>query len=256
MRRHTHSLLLGVALAVTGAWPAAGQRRRVRPPEDYTRFNVAYDGRFTFVRIRYAPAPGGRGFYGVPGWAHDYPRAERNFEQILREVTRIDPYMGGSNVLMLDDPELFKYPVAYLSEPGYWVLSEAEAEGLRAYLLKGGFLIVDDFTGYDWFQFADQMQRVLPDHRLVELDASHPIFDAFFHIETLDTFVHPYFAVTPEFRGIFEENDPTKRLMVIVNYNNDIGDYWEWSDVGFLPIDLSNEAYKLGVNYVVYGMMH
>ena len=68
---------------------------------------------------------------------------------------------------------------------------------------------------------------------------------------------HPSnYNVIPEFFGIFEDNDPNKRLMVIANYNNDIGDYWEWSDAGFLPIDLSNEAYKLGVNYIVYAMTH
>ena len=91
--------------------------------------------------------------------------------------------------------------------------------------------------------------------RLVRLDTSHPIFDSFFRITTLD-YRHPYFGHPSEFYGIFEDNDPSKRLMVIVNYNNDIGDYWEWSDAGFVPIELSNEAYKLGVNYLMYALTH
>jgi hypothetical protein len=94
---------------------------------------------------------------------------------------------------------------------------------------------------------------VLPDARLVRLEASHPIFDAFYRIGSLD-FNHPYFRVRSEFYGIFEDNDPAKRLLAIVNYNNDISEYWEWSDSGLFPVDLSNEAYKLGVNYIMYGM--
>ena len=74
-------------------------------------------------------------------------------------------------------------------------------------------------------------------------------------IESLD-FDHPYYGVKAQFLGIFEDNDPSKRLLAIVNYNNDVSEYWEWSDQSFLPIPLSNEAYRLGVNYVVYGMTH
>jgi hypothetical protein len=163
--------------------------------------------------------------------------------------------LDGGNILAADDPELFKYPVAYLCEPGFWTVTNEEAESLRNYLRKGGFLIIDDFVGEQWFNFVERMRQVLPDGRLVPLEVSHPIFHAFFDLESLDH-VHPNFGAQAEYHGIFEDNDPTKRLMVIVNYNNDIGDYWEWSDAGFIPIELSNEAYKLGVNYVVYAMTH
>ena len=63
-------------------------------------------------------------------------------------------------------------------------------------------------------------------------------------------------AASPIFRGIFEDNDPKKRLMVVVNYSTDISDFWEFSATGFRPIDESNEAYKLGVNYIIYGLTH
>jgi hypothetical protein len=254
--------LMIVALLIVGVTATAvaqrGQRGRAPRGGDYKAYNVPYDGRFTFVRLRFTPAAGRRGFGrgGGQWWDHDYPRAERNFAKILSEVSHVQPYMGGSNILSLDDPELYQYPVAYMSEPGHWALTESEAQGLRDYLLKGGFVIFDDFAGYDWYNFAEQMGRVLPEARLLPMEESHPIFDAFFRIENLDGFVHPNYNVTPEFFGIFEDNDPNKRLMAIVNYNNDIGDYWEWSDAGFLPIDLSNEAYKLGVNYIVYAMTH
>ena len=98
-------------------------------------------------------------------------------------------------------------------------------------------------------------REAFPKLSLVRLDASHPIFDSFFRIESLD-FSHPYFGVKAEFWGAYEDNDPTKRLLMIANYNNDIGDYMEYSDEGFLPIALTNEAYKLAVNYVMYAMTH
>jgi hypothetical protein len=143
-----------------------------------------------------------------------------------------------------------------MSEPGYWTMTESEVEAFRSYLLKGGFVIFDDFAGSHWFNFEEQLRRVLPEHQLVRLDASHPIFHSFYDIETLDTFYHPLQGIPSTFYGVFEDNDPSKRLMLIANYNNDIGDAWEWSDTGWLPIDLTNEAYKLGINYIVYAMTH
>jgi len=247
------------ALDVRGVHAAA-----LRQDSDYTIDNAPYDGRFTFARIRFDPSEGfggGRSFWGRRDlkWDHDFPRAERNFMRILTEVSTLRPYMDGGNVLAVDDPELFKYPLAYLCEPGYWTPSDEEAAALRAYLAKGGFLIFDDFFGSHWYTFEKSMQKVLPGARLVELDVSHPIFDSFYRIESLD------FGATgpggsprgrPQFFGIFEDNDPDKRLIAVANYNNDIGDYWEWSDAGFVPIQISNEAYKLGVNYVIYAMTH
>ncbi len=246
-----------LAIGLVCVEPLAAQSRRSRP-EDFAALNVGYDGRFTFVRLRYTPLPGntrGGYFRGDLKWDHDYPRAERNLTRIIAEITAMEPYVGGGNILTVDDPELFRYPVAYLAEPGFWSLTSAEAESLRNYLLKGGFLIIDDFAGGQWFNFEQRMRDVLPDGRLVRLEASHPIFHSFFDIDQLDH-RHPYWDYQSEFYGIFEDNDADKRLMVVVNYNNDIGESWEWSDTGFIPIDLSNEAYKLGVNYIVYAMTH
>ncbi len=250
----SRGVAVGLMLALVA--PLSAQSRG---EPNYEELNTAYDGRFVFVRIRYDPLPGFSGgggyFRGDVKWDHDYPRAERNFVKILSEITEIDPYRGGGNILTVTDPELFRYPVAYLVEPGFWTLTEEEANSLRNYLLKGGFLIVDDFVGRQWFNFAERMRQVLPNGRLIELNASHPVFGSFFEIEALDH-THPYYGARSVFYGIFEDNDPEKRLMVIVNYNNDIGESWEWSDSGFVPIDLSNEAYKLGVNYIVYAMTH
>ncbi len=244
-------LLAVGAIAATvparGAGSEAGARQDPR--------NVAYDGRFTFVRLRVSDTGGGYMGY-TPPWAHDYPRAERNLMRILNEITLLAPYLDGGNVLTADDPELYKYPVAYLSEPGYWTQSERELKGLREYLLKGGFLIVDDFRGGDLHNFRVEVGRLLPGAELVQLDVSHPIFNSFFEVETLETTAPTFRRFYPVYYGIFENNDRNRRLLAIVNYNNDIGDFWEYSDVGWFPVEMSNEAYKLGVNYIVYGLTH
>lgn len=237
---------------MSGAGAATSPRRGSVQEE-----NVPYDGRFTFARIRFdTRLRGGFGRGGGAPWAHDYPRAERNFMRILHETTAMDPYVEGGNILAADDPDLFNHPVAYIVEVGYWRPTSFETRMLRRYLEKGGFLIVDDFRGPDWSNFAQQMRKVLPDARLRELDVSHPVFHSFFEIESLDLAPPTFRQFEPAYYGIFEDDDPENRLMVVANYNNDIGDYWEWSDAGFLPIDLSNEAYKLGVNYVIYAMTH
>lgn len=221
--------------------------------------NFPYNGKFTFVRLRFDPLYWGRGRYawGLDlKWNHDYPRGENHFTKMLSELTYIDPNRGGGNILSLTDPELFQYPWAYICEVGFMDLTGEEIENLRTYLLKGGFLVVDDFIMHHWYNFIDQMAKILPEGQIVKLDVSDPVFDSFFHIDSLD-FPHPGDPrMMGEFYGIYEDNDPQKRLMVLANYNMDIGDYWEWSDTGWIPIELSNEAYKLGINYVIYGMTH
>ena len=254
MRRVARYAVAGL-LAVAAAGVAA-QGFGFGESRSQFEMNTPYDGRFTFVRIRYEPLGGGEGFRRRDlKWDHDYPRAERNFTKILKEITLLDTYLEGGNILSADDPELMKYPIAYLCEPGFWTMTEKETLALRAYLAKGGFLIIDDFAGQHWYNFEQQIRQLLPDAQLVKLDTRDPIFDSFYRIETLE-YVHPNYGLPSEFWGIYEDNDPSKRLLMIVNYNNDIGDYWEWSDAGFLPIDLTNEAYKLGVNYVMYAYTH
>ena len=222
--------------------------------------NYPYSDRFTFARIRFEPPRYRRGpFYWDLDlkWNHDYPWGEANFTRILGEYTSLTLNEGGGDIYSLNEAALFKRPFAYLCEVGYWNPSDQEAENLRAWLLKGGFLVVDDFVqsrALDNFLF--QMERVLPGHTAVELDVSHPVFDSFFHIETLD-FQHVGRPdLVPVYYGFFENDDPDQRLMVIANYNHDIGDYWEWSGNDYWPVDLTNEAFKLGVNYVIYGMIH
>jgi hypothetical protein len=230
-----------------------------------------YNGQFTYIRVRYGESGSGlrsmggmrfgrRGRGGGAPWSHDWPRAERNFAKILHATTFIDTYMAGTSgrVLTLGDPELFKYPVATIIEVGYWRPSDEEVANLRSYLLKGGFLIVDDFRE-NWTieNFAHQMRKVLPEYQIQYVPEDHHIFDSFFTIEDPYSLPPPYGWAPPQYLGIFEDNDPEEgRIMVMINWNQDFQEYWEFSDAGYYPIDLSNEAYKFGVNYQIYGFTH
>jgi len=226
--------------------------------------NAPYDGQYHFARVRFSP--GGQGSFGGFGrrrggrggamWAHDYPRADYNFLAILRETTFVRTHRTASNVVAFDDPDLSLHPVSYIVEVGAWNPTDEEAEALGAYLLKGGFLIVDDFRGpYELDNLAFHLKRALPDHALLPVAESDDIFDSFFRISPSEV-VPPYGGYPPLWYGIYEDNDPERRIMVMINANNDMAEYWEFSDYGYYPIDLANEAYKLGVNYVVYALTH
>ena len=255
-----------ILAAATGAWAqfgglfGTGREPRVKNPE--------YTGQFTFARVRYTSGPGGYYYYGLPAWAHGYlseggNRAENSLMKIMNDISYLGPRIEDSVVVALDDPELCKYPVAYLSEPGFWTMDDEEAAGLRAYLLKGGFMIFDDFrhdgdgrAGGGWNNFVENMQRALPELRPLPLDPEVNLYHSFFEIDSFAIIPQAYDRQPPEFWGFYENNDPRKRLMAVVNYSTDIAQYWDFSATGFRPIDESNEAYKLGVNYIIYGLTH
>ena len=261
MRRAVAAALAVLALLAGAAGVVAQDFFRGRDADPYgaaSESNAPYDGRVVFVRLRYSGGGGGFGGFGrrgrEPGWAHDYPTADIHMMKILKELTVARPRVDGSNVFGLADPELHNYPIAYMSEPGFWTLDEKERDGLRSYLLKGGFLIFDDFRGEDWENLQAQMRQALPESNWIELDATHPVFHSFFEIDDLN-YLTSYNGY-PTYYGLFEGNDATKRLMAIANRDNDLGEYWEFSDQGFVPVDLSNQAYKFGVNYFIYGLTH
>ena len=236
---------------------AAGQGRRSFRQAAET---VDYDSHFVFTRIRYGAGRSGlaRGFFrGGGGWEHDYPTADRNLAAILDYITNMRVRLDGSNILDLDDPRIFENPIIYMSEPGNWTSNEEETTNLRAYLLKGGFIIFDDFEGDRmWRNMVAQMRLALPELHFIQLDVSHPVFQTFFGIQHLDV-PHPSMrGVSPGFFGMFEDNDPAGRMIAMANFNNDLGDYWEWSAEGLYGSDPTHDAYRLGVNYIVYAMTH
>jgi hypothetical protein len=264
MKRTALVLALMLGIGVTALAQRGGFRGRM--PFDRTPFtegaNPRYDGRFMFARLKYTVGPGGYYYRGLPAWAHGEPFAEENLMKIMDSISLLAPHIEEGVVLSVDDPELMKYPVAYMSEAGYWVMEEGEAKALAAYLKKGGFVVFDDFRdpprgggGID--NLVYNMQQVLPGLQFVPMDINHPIFHSFFEIDSFDIVPQAYDNfVRPSFLGLFEDNDPNKRLLAIVNYNTDIAEYWEFSGRGYFPVDDANEAFKLGVNYIMYGLTH
>ncbi|RMD96910.1 MAG: DUF4159 domain-containing protein [Calditrichaeota bacterium] len=169
----------------------------------------------------------------------------------LRLLTKV-PVTGEAKILTLDTDEIFEYPLLYICEIGIWFPTDQEVERLGEYLKRGGFLIVDDFRSAREFEnLKRQMAKIVPNFYYKKMSAKHPIFHCFFEFNHL---IHdsPYLSLGyfPEYYGWF---DPNGRLAVIVNYNNDIGDGWEWPEEDEV---FSAEAFKLGINYIIYSLTH
>ena len=247
-RKALAAVLVGAAVVTLSA------QRRFFGGDFPVEGNPSYDGRLTFSRLRY-PGYGGLTNEG-PGWMHDYPTAERHLTKILSEISFLNPRQDSSNVFDFGNPEIMRYPILYFSEPGYWQPTDEDVKNVHDFLAKGGFMIIDDFRTFHFPNLQEQMRRVLPEAQWLPVATDSPVWDSFFRIDEEDLQRPGIYGPPVQYLGIFENNDPTKRLMVIANYNNDVGDAWQWSDQGFLPIDLTNEAYKLGVNYVMYALTH
>jgi len=196
------------------------------------------------------------------GWAHDYPRTDYHFARILKEITATNPFVDagpivGSALVRLDEPELFSYPIAYLSEPGGRTMTDSEIAGLRQYIARGGFIIFDDIEGDpnpDYRNLLSQWQRAFPKLVPVKLGNEHPIFNCFFDID-LKKIPSKMGRRIPEYIGFFQDNNPNKRLVAIIDNFADVGELIEYSDEGFNPVP-ANEAYKLWINYFVYALTH
>lgn len=219
-------------------------------------------GEFAFVRVQYDTYYRGQGRFGT--WSTDFPAADENF---LRGVARLSNIrvMPEPEVLRLDDDRIFRYPFLYALEMGRGggpVFSEAEADNLREYLLRGGFLMIDDFWGTrQWDNFHSGFSAVFPDREIVELPYDHEIFNI--HYELDGPQMIPSLG-NPENRpeqdvdqasahAILDDNG---RIMVLINWNTDIGDGWEHTYHQRYPTRYANQAYQLGLNFLIYSLTH
>ncbi|MCC6862469.1 MAG: DUF4159 domain-containing protein [Bryobacterales bacterium] len=216
---------------------------------------------FVFARLRYLPGPYARRYYS--SWPTDYPKADRQFLQGVRRLTRIHA-RSMEEVVDLDSDEIFKWPWIYAVETGHWSLTDPQASRLREYLLKGGFLMTDDFHGtYEWEVFMESMQKVFPDRPVEEIDSADPIFHVLYDLsERVQVPGIQYFysgrpwerdGVEPHWRGIYDDK---RRVMVAICYNQDNGDAWEWADHPRYPEKYASQAYRVGINYIIYAMTH
>ena len=223
-------------------------------------------GRFSFVWTRAIYSDFSRGGWGRRwgggSWSVDFPKGDRQFLVVLKRLVRLDAY-DWENAISVADERIRRFPIIYVVEPGRMALTEQEVTGLRHFFDNGGFMIVDDFWGpYEWAQFAENIQRVLPDRRIEELTLDDPIFHAYYDITELKQVPNisnarggytttECYGCDPHVRGI---RDDEGRLMVVINFNTDLGDAWEWAEQPDYPLEYSTYAYEMGANMIVYGM--
>ena len=212
----------------------------------------AKSAEFKYARIRYHLSPYQR-YRGEVPWHHDYPYGDELFSSFVEKVTRVSTASAGFQIVDIDSKELFKYPFAYMCEPGYLELLPDDVKNLREYLDRGGFILVDDFRQrWTLENLIVQMKKVYPDREIVPLELEHEIFHTFYDMKTLN--VRPPYGNEPvEFLAL---KDPHGNIQMIVNYNNDLSEYWEWIDRGEMPLRQAVESLQFAVNYLVYSFSH
>ena len=234
---------------------------------------VQQKAEFYWSRLRYTSSRAGSSGYGYgygfgfgfgySSWERDYPKADRQFLRALKRLTRIQ-MRSTEQVVDLDSDEIFNYPWVYAVQVANWTFTDAEARRLREYLLKGGFLMVDDFHGtQDWERFMAGMRQVLPDRPVEELSDADEIFHVLYdlgsrfqvpgeqYVQTGRTYEKDGYV--PKWRAI---RDPKGRIIVAICHNMHLGDAWEWADMPEYPEPFASMAFRIGMNYIVYGMTH
>lgn len=227
------------------------------PPDAYEKTEWA------FTRLLY---PSGRfaGYMGYVGsWPTDYPKADRQFVQGVRRLTRLHT-RSSEQVVDLDSDEVYNWPWLYGVEVGHWSLTDAQCKKLREYLLRGGFFMCDDFHGTrEWDIFMDSMNRVFPDRAIVEIPDDDPIFHVLYDLQErvqvpgiqywYSGRIYEKDGVVPHWRGIYDDRG---RVMVAICFNQDNGDAWEHADHPRYPEKYASQAYRMGINYIIYAMTH
>jgi hypothetical protein len=249
------------------AAPALAQRFRSDEAEDVPLPpNAEQEAEFSFARLVYHNSSSGRwgfGRWGRESWLVDSPNAERHFVQGVSRLTGIHA-RPMERYVTLNDDELFKYPWLYAVEVGAWAFTDEEAARLREYLDRGGFLVVDDFHGsYQWAGFVKGLNQILHDRPIVEVPADDPVFHVVYDVDdkvqipgirylrTGSTYEQD--GIEPHWRGVYDDKG---RLLVMINFNMDLGDAWEWADDPEYPERWTALAYRFGINYIVYSMTH
>lgn len=225
--------------------------RLMFPPHPNARF-----GRYRFGTIDWRE--------GGTSWTQDYPRADRYFLMALNRLTRIHARSAEQPVNLDDGDDVYYWPFLFAGEMGDWLLTDQQAAKLRDYLLRGGFLMLDDFWGTpEWDQFMESMSRVFPDRPIVEIPEDDPMLRTVYELK--ERFIVPgqwglrrgtlyrNDGSTAHWRGIYDDRG---RLMVAIIFNSDIGDSWEWADSRNYPEKYSALGIRLGINVVIYALSH
>jgi hypothetical protein len=204
---------------------------------------------------------------GGTSWAVDYPRGDRKLAEVLRRFTRTDVRSVEQPVNPNDGDDIYEWPFLMVGLPGYWQLTDRQVEAIRTFLLRGGFLFCDSFFGSgSWISFEEGIRRIFPDRPIIDLTDDHPVFHTVYDLTGMTKAQIPNMnalmgrgvgylgdGAIPRWRGI---EDDDGRLMVLIAFNNDVADSWQWADDPRYPGESANLGLRLGVNFAVYALTH
>jgi len=253
------------------------QRSRIQDNEEGPRPPFPTQAEFHFIRVEYTDLPqfhrrfsrASRSATGNGWWMVDWPDADDHFSSGVQRLTRIET--GEPRHVRLTDEHLFDYPWIYATQTGWWGLSDAETSRLREYLMRGGFLVVDDFWGPEqWEIFRETMQRVLPGKPIGDIAETDSSMHVLYDINEQDRtfipgtrhlrqgpdgriYVYQPEGSAPAWRALRDDKD---RIVVAVNFNTDVGDAWEYADSPLYPEQMTALAYRYGINYLIYSLTH
>ncbi len=265
---------LGCVLVLCGGMFAFQKPFYQLPGVEYSNFETPQDwnqnAEFAFARLMFPPGEndGYRGRFdgpwqqGLSLWTQDYPRADRHFAQALRRLTRVQTRSVEELVNLDESAEAYNWPWLYAVQVGEWGLTESQAKKLRDYCLRGGFFLADDFHGdYEWQMFERRIKMAFPDRQIVEIADNDPMFHVLYDFVEKDQIPgrahlrlgYKNNGIGAHWRAIYDDKG---RIMVLISYNSDLGDAWEYADDPVYPEKLASIAIRIGVNSVIYSMTH
>ena len=261
MRRHLIAgLLVALAIAVGtlfaqefGLLGRYDDARFIEQPKEET-------DQIVFTRLIY----NGRIPAYYKNWYTDYPKSDRLLIKGIKRLTNLN-IAEQERAVALTDPELFKYPFLYTSEPGQMLLNDQDARIIREYLARGGFWVLDDFWGsFEWANMERQLRKILPAAEIKDIPHDHPIFHLFFDIDRIIqvpslayvfnggiTWEQDGFSAVC--KGVWDDQG---RLVIVINHNTDLGDAYEWADEPQYPNYFSGYAYRMAINFILYALSH
>jgi hypothetical protein len=203
---------------------------------------------------------------GGTGWTQDYPRADRHFAAAIRRLSRVNARSVEQPVNPDDLDDFYNWPWLCAGEMGDWKLTDAQVKTLREYLLRGGFLMLDDFWGPEEYdRFNETMSKVFPEHPPVDMPSPDPIFHTVYDVNERYQILGQWAlnrgnsmnqraaGTVAHWLGVYDDRG---RVMVAISFNSDVGDSWEFADDPRYPEKYSALGIRLAVNYVVYAMTH
>lgn len=236
---------LALALAASGVHAQFFGRRFVpRVPDNEPPPTELITSRWHF---------GTNGRIGHTGWSHNYPDSEINLNEFIGRTTRIEVELESYRLVELGSPEIFRYPFAYISEPGEMEMTEAEVLNLREYVERGGFVLIDDFDGDHMDNLREEMSRAFPERYFRELTVDDPIFDIIYAVDDLKSMAPYVQGGEPVYYGLANaEGD----IAIVACHNNDLANFWEWYGSPGYPLKPATDAFRIGANLVVHAFTH